>query len=284
MPLLDTLKDAFTGALDTGKWPNSYGDATAAGGRGRIPCNVGGFAGLRSATTYTLAGSHFLVRAYPPAANGAGPTDATALSLLVLSSTGGTDAGFIIDTAQGAMGLYSRVGYADGGALFPPYDPVAHAWLRLRETGGTLLWEASPDSSTWTVLRSSASPAWTAAANLSLLLESTRTAGTNNVAEVDNVNLPTTVVSVGAARTTAVARPVAGQKTRALGAAHTSSGARPLSPAHVVQLGAARTRARAGTVTRLPRPAQTLTAASAGPTLTPSTTAPQLAATSTTGG
>ncbi|MCD7440237.1 hypothetical protein K4B79_18660 [Streptomyces lincolnensis] len=282
MPLLDSLEDHFTGALDTGKWPGSYGDSTAAGGRGRIPCTVGGFAGLRSATTYTLAGSHFLLRAYPPAANGAVTT--AALSLLVLSSVGGTDAGFIIDTAQGAMGLYSRTGYADGGALFPPYDPAAHAWLRLRETGGTLLWEASPDSSNWTVLRSSPTPAWASDVDLSLLMESTRADGSDNFAEVDNVNLPTSLILLGAARTAAAARPIAGQKAFPIGAARTASSARPLSAAHVVQLGAARTRARAGTVTRLPRPAQTLTAAAAGPTLTPSTTGPQLVAASTTGG
>ncbi|MFF5984422.1 hypothetical protein ACFY78_36825 [Streptomyces olindensis] len=282
MALLETLEDHFTGALDSARWPNSYGDPAAVGGRARIPCTVGGFAGLRSATSYTLAGSHFLLRAYPPTANGAVST--AALSLLVLTGTGGTDAGFIIDTAQGAMGLYLREGYADGGAQFPPYDPVAHAWLRLRETGGTLLWEASPDSSNWTVLRNAPTPAWASDANLSLLMESTRTDGSDNVAEIDNVNLPTSLVLLGAARTAAAARPVAGQKTVALGAAPSTIRARPLSAAHVVQLGAARTRARAGTIARLPRPARTLTPSTAGPTLTPSTTGPRLAATSTTGG
>jgi hypothetical protein len=282
VPLLETLEDGFTGDLDLTKWPHSYGDPSAVGGRGRIPCTVGGFAGLRSATTYTLAGSHFLLRAYPPAANGA--TITAALSVLVLTSIGGTDAGFIIDTAQGAMGLYSRTGYADGGALFPPYDPVAHAWLRLRETGGTLLWEASPDSSNWTVLRTTPTPAWAADTSLSLLLESTRTDGSNNFAELDNVNLPTSLVLLGAARTAAAARPVAGQKAYLLGAAREASLARKLSAAHIVQLGAARTHARAGVIARLPRPALALTTSSAGPTLTPSTSGPQLVATSTTGG
>lgn len=282
MPLLETLEDSFTGALDLTKWPNSYGDPSTAGGRGRIPCTVGGFAGLRSATTYTLAGSHFLLRAYPPPANGAVST--SALSVLVLTGTGGTDAGFIIDTAQGAMGLYLREGYADGGALFPPYDPIAHAWLRLREIGGTLLWESSPDSANWTALRTAPTPAWAADTNLSLLLESTRTDGSNNFAEIDNVNLPTSLVLLGAARTAAAARPVTGQKAVPLGVARAASRARPLSAAHIVQLGVARTRAHAGIIARLPRPARTLTPSTAGPTLTTSTAAPQLTAASTTGG
>jgi hypothetical protein len=282
VPLLETLEDGFIGALDLTRWPNSYGDPSTVGGRCRIPCTVGGFAGLRSATTYTLASSHFLLRAYPPPANGAVST--AALSVLVLTGTGGTDAGFIIDTAQGAMGLYLREGYADGGALFPPYDPVAHAWLRLRETGGTLLWEASPDSSNWTVLRTAPSPAWAADATLSLLLESTRTDGSNNFAELDNVNLPTSLILLGSARTAAAARPLAGQKAYPLGAARSTIEARPLSAAHIVQLGTAHTRARAGTIARLPRPARTLTPSTSGPTLTPATTGSHLAATSTTGG
>ncbi|KJK40224.1 hypothetical protein UK15_07685 [Streptomyces variegatus] len=282
MPLLETLEDSFTGALDLTKWPHSYGDPAAVGGRGRIPCTVGGFAGLRSATNYTLAGSHFLLRAYPPAANGA--TVTAALSILVLTSTGGTDAGFIIDTAQGAMGLYLREGYADAGALFPPYDSTAHAWLRLRETGGTLLWEASPDSNHWTVLRGAPTPAWAADTNLSLLLESTRTDGSNNFAEIDNVNLPTSLVLLGAARTAAAARAISGQKSVPLGTARSASSALPLSCAHIVQLGAAHTRTRAGSIARLLRPARALTPGTTRPALTPSTTAPQLAATSTTGG
>ena len=134
------------------------------------------------------------------------------------------------------------------------------------------------------MLRSAATPAWAADADLSLLLESTRADGAGGFAEVDNVNLPTSLVLLGAARTAAAAWPVAGQKTYPLGAARSASAARPLSPAHIVQLGAARTRARAGTIARLPRPARALTSGTAGPTLTPSTTASQLTATSTTGG
>ncbi|MEU4133654.1 hypothetical protein [Streptomyces wuyuanensis] len=126
------------------------------------------------------------LRAYPPAANGA---STAALSLLVLSDVGGQDAGFIVDRAQNAMGLYLRQGYADGAALFPAYDPVAHAWLRLREDAGSLFWESSPDGAAWTVLRTAASPAWAAQSNLSFLMESHRDAGADNFAEVDSLNI-----------------------------------------------------------------------------------------------
>ena len=135
MPLLETLEDSFTGALDLTKWPHSYGDPSAVGGRGRIPCTVGGFAGLRSATTYTLTGSHFLLRAFPPAANGA--TVTAALSVLVLTSTGGTDAGFIIDTAQaGVAALRNTVQFElSGEASHSSVPPVSRSLSQACATG-----------------------------------------------------------------------------------------------------------------------------------------------------
>lgn len=180
------LQDGFDdGAVDPGLWPQSYGDPVVAGGRGRVPCTAG-YAALRSASGYSLAWSQVSARVIPPAAGGA---STAACSLLVLSSTPGTDAGFLIDGAQGAMGLYLREGYADGSALFPSYDAVAHAWLRLREDDGSLYWETSPDGRAWTVRRTAPSPAWAADTDLSLLFEAHRDAGVVDFAEIDDVNI-----------------------------------------------------------------------------------------------
>ncbi|NUL09071.1 hypothetical protein [Streptomyces lunaelactis] len=180
------LRDTFDdGVVDPVLWSQSYGDPVEAGGRARVPCTTG-YAAFRSASIYTLSWSQVALRAFPPAATGA---TTAALSVLVLSDVGGQDAGFIVDPAQNALGIYLRAGYADGGALFPAYDSVAHAWLRLREDAGSLYWEASPDGAAWTVLRTAASPAWVAQSNLSLLLESHRDAGSSDFAEVDNLNI-----------------------------------------------------------------------------------------------
>lgn len=188
------LRDSFDdGVVDPVVWPQSYGDPVEAGGRGRVPCTTG-YAALRSASSFTLAWSQVSARVIPPAAGGAA---SAACSLLVLSSVGGTDAGFVIDAAQGALGLYLRVGYADGGALFPPHDPVAHAWLRLREDGGSLFWETAPDGRTWTVRRTAPSPPWAVDANLSLLFEAHRDTGVADFAEIDDVNI-TRAGTVGA--------------------------------------------------------------------------------------
>lgn len=186
MPGFGMLADSFDdGVLDPAVWSQSYGDPTEASGRLRVPCTAG-YAGARTASAYTLSWSQVAARVYPPAAGGA---TTAACSLLVLSDVGGTDAGFLVDRAQGAMGLYLREGYADGGALFPAYDPVAHAWLRLREDGGSLRWEASPDGRTWTVLRTAATPGWAAHADLSLLFEAHRDAGADDFAELASLNI-----------------------------------------------------------------------------------------------
>ncbi|MCL6733293.1 hypothetical protein [Streptomyces neyagawaensis] len=186
MPGFGLLVDDFNDNVrDPVVWSQSYGDPVEAGGRARIPCTTG-YAAYRSASSYTLAWSQVSARVYPPSAAGA---STAVVSFLVLSDVGGTDAGFLIDAAQNAMGLYLRVGYADGGALFPSYDPVAHAFLRLREDGGTLRWETSPDGTVWTVRRTAASPAWVSQSNLSLLIEAHRDAGVGDFAEADQLNV-----------------------------------------------------------------------------------------------
>lgn len=279
MALFVTLKDSFAGPLDTGRWSQSYGDPVTAAGRARIPC-TDGYAGLKSAAAYTLTGSHILARAYPPAPGGA---NAAALSLLVLTSTPGTDAGFLIDAAQSAVGLYLREGYADGAAVFLTYSPTDHAWLQLRETAGTLRWETSPDGETWTVRRTAPTPAWAAATDLAWLAEAHRDTGVNDFAEVDYVNLPPATVAVGPAHTRAHARPAARTKTTPVGAAATvAAAARPVRPVHSVRVWAARTLSRARPIALPLRPARALTATtSARATHTTATTAAALTASNT---
>ncbi|MHC3392090.1 hypothetical protein ACLQ2E_21885 [Streptomyces lavendulocolor] len=186
MPGFGMLRDFFDdGVVDPVVWSQSYGDPVEAAGRARVPCTTG-YAALRSASAYTLAWSQISLRVWPPAPGGA---STAACSILVLSGVGGTDAGFLVDRAQSALGVYLRTGYADDGALFPAYDPVAHAWLRLREDAGSLYWEASPDGSAWSVLRTAPAPAWVSQPGLSLLLEAHRDAGVPDHAEFGSLNI-----------------------------------------------------------------------------------------------
>lgn len=181
--LVDNFDD---GSIDTGLWPGNYGDVAEVGGRLRIDCDVAQWSGAKSATRYFLTGSGVHVQVWPPAAGGA---TVAYLSVLVTTTTPGTDAGFNIDAASGGIAFLSRVGFSDPDAVFATYSATDHAWLRLSEAGGTLTWETSPDGLTWTVRRTAATPAWAGDGDLALLAESHRDAGVDDYAELDNLNV-----------------------------------------------------------------------------------------------
>lgn len=187
MPVLGTLVDDFDdGVRDPAKWPASYGNVLEANGRARVPCTTD-YSAYASASLYTLAGSQVTCRVYAPAAGGA--TDQALAEVLVLSSTGGTDAGFSLNAVTGLLHLISRTGYADPNETVLVYSPTAHAWVRLREAAGTLAWDTSPDGATWTTQRTAASPSWVGDTTLSVVLAGHRDSGTSDYSEFDNFNL-----------------------------------------------------------------------------------------------
>jgi hypothetical protein len=198
MPLTETLRDTFTdGVVDTGKWPSNYntgagGLPTETGGRAQVVCDTG-FSAFTSAADYTLADSHIWAAVYPPAAGGAA-SEAWA-QLLITSSTSGTDAIFEVNAVTGLLTMAVRVGFFDAGATTLAYDPGEHRYLRIGESAGTLVWSTSPDGQTWTVRRSTTSPAWVADADLEIQLIAHRDSGTPDVAEFDDFNvIPSTAV------------------------------------------------------------------------------------------
>lgn len=172
MPLTQALTDDFDdGAVDPVKWPNNYntgsgGLPTETGGRARVPCDTG-FAAYASDNTYTLQDSYAFVHAFPPPSTGM--TEAYC-QLLVLSGTPGTQAIFQIDTASSLVLMTLHVGFVDEGGSSIPYDAAEHAWIRIRETAGTLYWDTSPDGRDWTNQHSDASPAWVSDTDLELQL------------------------------------------------------------------------------------------------------------------
>lgn len=215
MPAFSELVDDFEdGTLNTTLWSGSYGDPDEVGGQARIPCTTG-YAGLKSASTYTLTASAITIRLHAPDPGGA---TSSAASVLVLSSVGGTDAGFIVDSAQTAVGLYLREGYADGGAVFLTYSATDHAWLRFREDAGTLYWDTSPDGIDWTNQRTATTPAWAADTTLAFLIEGHRDAGADDFILVDSVNAPPGQTVSGAASLSADGSATAVGTLRAVGA------------------------------------------------------------------
>ncbi|MEU6233853.1 hypothetical protein [Kitasatospora sp. NPDC047058] len=226
MPGISTLADDFNdNTVNTTLWPNNYGTYQEAGGRARVACDTG-FNAYKSATSYSLTGSSFYLHVYAPAAAGAATSTCTAF---ITTTTAGTDAGFLIDTAGNAMGCYLRAGFADAGAVFLTYSATDHAWLRLRESAGTLYWDTSPDGTNWTNRRTATTPAWAANTDLALYMDSHRDAGTNNWAEYDNLNTPPVqTIALGTVTETGTAQAITVRKTIGLGrAAETSTAIAP---------------------------------------------------------
>lgn len=195
MPLTETLADDFTStSVNTTRWPDNYNTAglplpDQPAGRARVPADTG-FAAYASDNVYTLQGSYVHAQVVPPAANGAAEAYA---QLLVLSSTVGTNVTFEVDTASNTVLMATRVGFVDQSSQTLGYDATDHAWLRIRESGGTLYWETAPDGRTWTVRFSTLSPSWVSATDIAVQLLAHRSAGTQNWAEFDNVNITPTL-------------------------------------------------------------------------------------------
>lgn len=173
MPLLDTLTDDFdTPTVDTVKWPNNYNTGPGGAlpdqpsGQARVPCDTG-FAAYASAEIYRLQGSEARVQLIPPP----GPDHMEAYAqLLVLSDVAGTQIVFEVDAATNLLLMAVHEGYVDENAFTLPYDPAAHAWLRIRESASILYWDTSPDGRAWTTRHTEDAPAWTAQNNLSVQL------------------------------------------------------------------------------------------------------------------
>ncbi|HEX6750700.1 MAG TPA: vanadium-dependent haloperoxidase [Longimicrobium sp.] len=145
-----TLVDNFNDDVqDTAKWSASTGDRLReVNGRVEIRplgnITTGHFLNYQSATTYDLTDSEFrieLVRSvvgtYGAAAYLQARIDDN--NRVQLQVTGG-----YLNCDSWAAGTLTKLARVQ-------YDPVAHRWLRLREQGGTVYWETSPDGAAWTV-------------------------------------------------------------------------------------------------------------------------------------
>lgn len=195
MPSLSALIDNFNDGVIGPDWGNSYGGASESGGLAHVPCTTG-YAGYQTNYTWTLAGAAFFVKvASVPAASTA--TEAY-VSVFVnapgIGDTGGPQEGyrigFVINTVTGLLRCKNDTGYFDAGSVDITYNATTHAFLRLRETGGNVYWDTSPDGSTWTNRRTLATPAWVTASvdTCALDLSAHRDAGTADEATYDLFN------------------------------------------------------------------------------------------------
>jgi len=195
MPSLSTLVDNFNGASIGPNWGNSYGGASQSGGLAHVPCTTG-YAGFQTSYTWTLAGAAFFVKVVSvPAASTA--TEAYASVFVNAPGIGvaggpeeGYRIGFVINTVTGLLRCKNDTGYFDAGSVDITYNPVTHAFVRLREDGTNVYWDTSPDGTTWTNRRTLATPAWVTADadQCAIDLSAHRDAGTSDEVTYDLAN------------------------------------------------------------------------------------------------
>lgn len=184
-PLAMLADDLDDGRIDSALWPNAYGGVSEVGGRARVPLNPGVVAGYQSARQWTLTGSKLTAKlARIPATNGSSSASA---SMWINSTTSGTRLGWSYNPLTNAISCQNQAAFFDGSAVSMTYSVIDHAWLRVRESGGTLYWESSGDGFGWTVRRSIATPAWVTSQTLLVDFSATRTGGTTDYVEWDLV-------------------------------------------------------------------------------------------------
>ncbi|MFE9935863.1 hypothetical protein [Streptomyces hirsutus] len=223
------LQDTFDdNAVDPAKWPETYGGCTETGGRATVPCTLD-YAAYASAKIYSLTGTQAACRLYPAPADGAA-TDAWS-QLLVTTTTPGTDAMIEVNTASGELhaALRTAPDYADPAFVSIPYDPVAHAWVRIIEAAGQLRWQTSPDGATWTTRRTETTPAWASEGTLQVQLIAHRDAGGPNEAQYDAFNVLTASTPLPTVTETATAQPLTAHKTLALPTVTETASPQPLA-------------------------------------------------------
>ncbi|MFD5656933.1 hypothetical protein [Streptomyces hirsutus] len=223
------LQDDFTDdTVDPAKWPETYGGCTETGGRATVPCTLG-YAAYSSAKAYSLVGTQASCRLYPAAADGA--VGEAWSQLLVTTTTLGTDAMIEVNTAAGELhaALRTAPDYADPGFVSLPYDPVAHAWVRIIEAAGQLRWQTAPDGATWTTRRTEMTPAWASETSLQVQLIAHRDAGGPNEAQFDDFNVLPASATLPTVAETASAQPLTAHKTLLLPTVAETGSAQPLT-------------------------------------------------------
>jgi RHS repeat-associated protein len=145
---VSTLQDTFGGTSIGPLWTITsqvQGSITESGGTLNLApnANTDSILSMVSASQYTLANSGAFVQVPQVVASGGFATNGFTL----LNDTYNS-----LDWLFKNGNLYAVYTVNNGATIAATltYDPVQHAWWRIREASGTVYWDTSPDGSTWT--------------------------------------------------------------------------------------------------------------------------------------
>lgn len=148
-PQADTplLTDDFSTA-DSNKWDYYSQHTTVTQGQLRITPNTN-YEGIFSIDEYDMTSAVATVQLAQVPNIGNGPTSAT-FEVQNLDSNS-----FYITWEDGLLYFGEDVA-GNHNVISTAYNATDHAWIRIRESSGTIYWETSPDSINWTVRHSKA--------------------------------------------------------------------------------------------------------------------------------
>jgi hypothetical protein len=174
-------------------WAPTLAHGTAVQSSGEVTFTIDGSA--QSDARWIWSGSALSVvgcQAYIELVTGVGATGAGIAFLQLANASASGDAVAFWNDAGQLTCIHFEGGTFAGGVTCNAvtYDPVAHRYLRFRESGGTLFWETSPDASTWNPFGSMATPAWAGSVTASFGLSNGNTAGPMTSAVFGPMDLP----------------------------------------------------------------------------------------------
>jgi hypothetical protein len=200
-----TLTDSFDTAINTGAWPDtSPAVVWDASGRAKIPCTSSYWAlqtGLTAGQAYDLTTSSFFAKVtVPPVGSGSRETMMNVFSQSALPQDNKIRIYCNGTTLSAQTILAGTLATVNSTA----YNATTHAWWRIRETGGTVFYDYSPDSQAWTNFASVTAPAFVnkVAAGFASGYWGTESASDTYI---DNVNLALTSVATSRSTTWNVA-------------------------------------------------------------------------------
>lgn len=184
-PLLGSLVDPFTAAsLNTATWNGNSGTvALAAPGRVSVAATSAGSA-LTAGGPYEATGQALSARVTPALAGAGGGVVQTSMAVQLNSNN---QAYLLCRPGTVWQAVVVNAGTATAVAL-PAFDPTAHAWWQIAESGGQFLFSTSPDGFAWTQLAAIAYTWSPHAVSASFAAQSSTVSG--QLAYVEHVNTP----------------------------------------------------------------------------------------------
>lgn len=155
MALVETLVDNFNdNSINTGLW-NSFGTNLAESSQTLRYTSLTSseYGGVNSDVTYDLTSSY----AYIQMADAGNQAIAKWEVYPLYLSLDASNALYIL-IENGTIHFAKRVAGVNTNLVNATYSSTTHAWLRIRESGGTCYWDSSTDGVNWTNRASNANP------------------------------------------------------------------------------------------------------------------------------